>query len=602
MRKALAGLLLVLLAAPSWAAQLPINPDDMAGLQMLMPGRKAKTGTGKLRGRIVAADTGSIVRRAQVRISSPDIGTRTAFTDAQGRYEFKDLPAGRFNVSVSKSGFITMQYGQTRPFEPGRPIDLVDAQVMEKADVALQRGSSVSGRILDEFGEPVGDANVSAMRLQYAGGKRRLVPAGRNSTTNDLGQFRVFGLPPGEYYISASLRTLESMIMDMMGGSAPGGPTGSNSSSGYASTYYPGTPNVAEAQRVSLAVGQELPSVDIQMQPVKLARITGIATSSDGKPMSGAMVMLLPTMKEAIGMLPGGTSRTDNDGNFTLSNVAPGEYSLQVQSLAALMNAANQAMSMLGGGDSPAAAAEKPKPMEREFATATVNVAGEDITNLVVTGTRGAKATGRIVFAGGQKPEDTKAMRLMATPTDIDNMPASASAFGLATIKDDLTFEIDSLVGGRAFNLMNLPKGWFVKRVTRDSEDITDKGFDFKPGETVEGFEIELTIRTQSVAGSVTNDKGEAVKECTVVVFAEDPQKWTLASAGRWLHMARPDQQGQYKVTNLPAGSYLAIAVEYVAQGEWQDPEWLKRAVRSATKFTVDEGATKTLDLKLVGS
>ena len=200
-KKLLVGVLLVALsmaAAPAFA-QPPIDmsPENFP-TQFLRPGQKAKTGTGRLRGRVVAADTASIVRRAQVRVSSPDIGTRTAFTDAQGRYEFKDLPAGRFNLSVSKAGFVTMQYGQSRPFEPGRPIELDEAQVMEKADVALPRGSAVSGRILDEFGEPVADASVSAMRTQYSGGKRRLVQSGRPSTTNDLGQFRVFGLPPGD--------------------------------------------------------------------------------------------------------------------------------------------------------------------------------------------------------------------------------------------------------------------------------------------------------------------------------------------------------------------------------------------------------------------
>src|SRR4051812_22332028 len=96
--------------------QIAINPGD-APMQMLMPGRQAKSGTGRLRGRVLAADTGAIVRRAQVRISSGDIGTKTAFTDAQGRYEFKDLPAGRFTLSVTKAGFVTMQYGQSRPFE-----------------------------------------------------------------------------------------------------------------------------------------------------------------------------------------------------------------------------------------------------------------------------------------------------------------------------------------------------------------------------------------------------------------------------------------------------------------------------------------------------
>jgi uncharacterized protein (DUF2141 family) len=596
----LCALALVLLTAlPSEGrGQITMNPGDMP--MMLGPGRTAKTGTGKLRGRVVAADTGSIVRRAQVRISSPDIGTKTAFTDAQGRYEFKDLPAGRFNVSVAKSGFVNMQYGQSRPFEPGRPIDLADAQLLEKVDIALPRGSAVSGRILDEFGEPVADASVSAMRMQYAAGKRRLVQSGRNSMTNDLGQFRLFGLPPGEYYVSVTMRTLDSMVMDMMGASSLGGPTGSNSNSGYAATYYPGTPNPAEAQRLSLAVGQEAVSIDIQMQPVRLARITGNAVGSDGKPMSGAMVMLIPSMKDAMQFLPGGTSRTDKDGNFTLSGVAPGDYTVQVQSLAALMSQATQAMALMGGTE-PGKDGPPAQTMEREFAMAPVNVTGEDITGVIVTGMRGAKARGRVVFEGGTKPESLASLRLIAGPTDPDNIAAASASFGLSAVKEDRTFEIDSLVGGRVFRFIEPPKGWFLKTITHESDDVTDKGFDFKPGQDVEGFEIVLTTKSQPVSGGVTNDKGEAVKEYTVAVFPEDPQKWTV-SAERWRASARPDQQGQFKIATLPPGAYLAIAVEYVAQGEWTDPEWLARMKGKATKFTLDEGIAKRLDLKLAGS
>lgn len=586
--------LIVLSPSLARAQEFPmVGPGEFP---MFGPGRVAKTGTGRLRGRITAADTGAIVRRAQVRISGSDIGSKTAFTDAQGRYEFRELPAGRFSLSVSKSGFVTMQYGQGRPFESGKQIDLADAQVMDKVDIALPRGSAVSGRILDEFGEPVSDAMVTVMRQQYVGGKRRLSPSGRPSTTNDLGYFRVFGLPPGEYFLSANVHSFETMIMGLMGGPA-GGPTGSNSNSGYAATYYPGTQSPAEAQRLSLTVGQEL-QIDLQMQPVRLAKITGTASSSDGKPMSGAMVMLIPTMKEAMGMMPGGTARTDTAGNFTLNNVAPGEYSVQVQSLVALMSAASQVMSMMSGGESK----ETPppaRPMEREFAVAHVSVAGEDIAGLVVTGTRGARATGKVIFEGDEKPaEPIASLRMIAVPTDLDNMGANVSAFGMASVKENGSFEIDGLVGRRAFQFMNPPKGWFLKRVSHETEDITDTGRDFKPGEEVDGFEIVMTRRTQRITGKVTSDTGEPVKEYTVIAFAEDQQKWTLPST-RWIASARPNQDGTFEVTQLPAGKYLVVAVEYVAQGEWNDPEWLARAARNATKVTLGDGATATLDLKL---
>jgi hypothetical protein len=580
------------------AIQVIRSGVDGGPMQMLPPGRQAKTGTSGLRGRIVASDTGTAVRRAQVRVSGPDIGTKTALTDAQGRYEFRDLPAGRFNVSVSKSGFVTMSYGQSRPFEPGRPIELAEAQKMEKADVSLPRGSVLAGRVADEFGEAVAEAEVTAMRMQFSNGRRRLVPSGRNGTTNDLGQFRIYGLPPGEYYVTASLRNMNSMVLDILGGGGAAGPSGSNQNTGYAATYYPSTPTPSEAQRVSLAVGQELSSVDIQLQPVRLAKITGNAVGSDGKPMAGAMVMLMPARTDALQFMPGGTSRTDANGNFTLNSVTPGDYSLQVQSMGGMISAAGANMSFTFRSVDGTTASNQPS-QEREFAVANVNVAGEDITGMVVVGTRGAKATGTISYSGAAKPEGTSAIRVTAVPVDADSNPMPM--FGGSNVKETGAFEVEGLMGQRIFRAANLPKGWILKSVKISGEDVTDKGVEFKPGDDVNGVEIELTNRPTAINGAVTNDGGQAQKDYTVVVFAEDPAKWAMPQ-NRWTSSSRPDQEGRFKFANLPPGAYLAIAVEYVAQGEWSDPEWLARAAKRATRFTLDEGTTKTLDLKLSGS
>jgi protocatechuate 3,4-dioxygenase beta subunit len=558
------------------------------------PNRQPKTGTGILRGRVVASDTATPIRRAQVRVMSPDIGVKTALTDARGRFEFKDLPASRFTMSVTKSGFVTMQYGQNRPFEPGRPIELADGQLMEKADVSLPRGSVLAGRVVDEFGEPVADASVSAMRMQFTNGRRRLVQSGRNMATNDLGQFRIYGLPPGDYYVSATLRSFD-MMMDFAGG--PGGPTGSNQSAGYAPTYYPGSPSPAEAQRVSVAVGQELAGLDIALQPVRLAKITGTAIGTDGKPLAGAMVMLMPSMREAMIFGPGGTSRTNKDGQFTISGVTPGEYTLQVRSTGAMMmeiagGAAMFALNASGPGAPPAAAPQA----EPEFASVPVSVSGDDVNNLVVVTTHGATAAGRVTFDGGARPEGISSIRVTAPPADQEGGPMIG--VGGAQVKENGRFEISGLTGTRLFRAGALPKGWFFKSVRIDGRDVTDSGVEFKAGEDVAGIEIELTDKSTSLSGSVTDDKGQAIKDYTVVVFADDQQKWALP-LNRWMSSARPDQDGRFKVSSLPPGGYYAIAVEYAPAGEWNDPDWLERARTKGTRFTLDEGGTKTLELKL---
>ena len=172
---------------------------------------------------MLASDGAGPIRRAQVRISGPDVAPKAALTDAEGRFEFRELPAGRFTLQATKSGFVNVQYGQTRPFESGKPIELADKQSLDNADISMPRGSVIAGRIVDEFGDAIPDVSVTAMRQTWQNGRRRLVPSpGRVAQTNDLGQFRIYGLPPGDYYVSATLRSgaLEMIEMELMGGPA----------------------------------------------------------------------------------------------------------------------------------------------------------------------------------------------------------------------------------------------------------------------------------------------------------------------------------------------------------------------------------------------
>ena len=586
---AAALIVLALLCPPPAAAQqvIQIAPGDVPPPGM--PGaRPFRTGSARITGRVLAAETGTPIRRAQVRITGPDVGMKTSLTDGQGRYEFRDLPDGRFNLSASKSGYVSIQYGQTRPFESGRPIELSDKQVMDKADISMPRGSVIAGRIVDEFGEPVADAMVTAMRQTWAGGRRRMVPAGRSGQTNDLGQFRMYGLPPGEYYVSATLRNMESMMFDV---SAPGGPTGSNPSSGYAPTYFPGTASPGDAQKVVVAIGQEAQQTDFALIPTRLSRISGVVMGADGKPVESAMINAVPQSRggDFAMMMMSASGRTTKDGNFTLNGVAPGEYTLNVRSV------------RFTSGEGPGGmmfSARVAGDDDAEFAALPITVAGEDLSNVVVITGKGASASGRISFEGGSKPANAEAIRITAPPADPMDGPMMIGPMGGAQAKPDGTFELKGLSGMRLIRAFNLPTGWMLKSVRVGGDDVTDTAVEFKPGQSLTNLEVVVTARTTEITGGVTSPDGNAVRDYTVVIFSDDPQHWSLPMS-RWISGARPDQDGRFKVRNMPAGSYYAAALDYVEAGAWSDPELLERLRTSASRFTLADGEVETLSLQL---
>jgi len=576
---------------------IQIVPEGGGGGQMRLPGlmggpRQFKTGTGRIRGRVLATDGAGPIRRAQVRISGSDVAPKAALTDAEGRFEFRELPAGRFTLLASKSGFVSVQYGQTRPFESGKPIELADKQGLDNADISMPRGSVISGRIVDEFGDPIPDAAVTASRQTWQNGRRRLVPApGRVVQSNDLGQFRIYGLPPGDYYVSATLRggTMDLMDMELMVGASftAASPSASAPKSGYASTYYPGTPNVTEAQRITLAPGQENSGADFALVPVRLAKVTGIVIGSDGKPLEGAAVSAIPAGRDFVGMFGQSTGRSGKDGSFTIPSVPPGDYTLQARSVQVITSTQGdnvmmfRATSVGGGGDA-------------ESGSTPLSVAGEDVSGIVLAMTKGGTATGRLVF-DGSSPQSMTSIRLTSMAVDSD----SPSLAGAASAKEDGSFELKGLTGARLIRIGNAPPGYMLKSVKLNGTDITDTGTEFKPGETTSGLEVELSSKSTSVTGAATANDGSVLKDYTVVIFSEVPEHWRLPMT-RWVTGTRPDQDGRFKVQNLPAGTYLAAAVDYVPQGEWGDPELLDRLKSKAKRFTLGDGATETLDLKLV--
>jgi hypothetical protein len=153
----------------------------------------ATPGTATIRGVVVASDDSRPLRRVVVRVTAPELREpRSVTTDLSGRYEITDLPAGRYIVTASRAGFVSISHGQTRPNEMGRPIDVRDGQSVERLNFALPRGAVITGRVVDEYGEPVPNAAVQPMQMRYINGRLQPAVAGACSRRQTRANF-VFG-------------------------------------------------------------------------------------------------------------------------------------------------------------------------------------------------------------------------------------------------------------------------------------------------------------------------------------------------------------------------------------------------------------------------
>lgn len=563
--------------------QLP--PRDVAGNNST--GDQA-AGTAVIRGRVVSADSGTPVRRAQVRAQAGELrANRLVSTDAQGRFEFKDLPAGRWNLTASKAGYMTLRYGQKRSFEAGTPIEIADGQVMERADFALPKGAAIIGRIFDEFGDPVANARVQVMRYQTVQGQRRLTPAGGGDQTDDTGSYRIYGLAPGDYYVSATLRAGVGPFLDDSG----------NDTTSYAATYYPGTGSVTEAQRVTLGVGQELPNVNFALQAVRTVKITGTALNATGSPLTNGMVTLVPADNIGPGGGPGpvlfgfgGNGRVRADGSFSIANVAPGNYTL--------MAVAGPGGGR-GGGFAIRVGAGGPGVDDIEMATMSLNVGGEDVTGLTLVTTKGASLSGNVVAAEGSIAKlSTSQIQIVAQSANGQALPGPLGNRP-TRVESDGSFVLTGLTGQKFIRVNGLPQEWTLKAVMLNGMDVTDSALEFRGSNDNSGLQVIVTDKVSDLNGKVTTAKGEVTRDYTVVVFPDDPAKWVFPS--RFVKTARADQQGQFRIRALPPEDrYLAVAVDYLEDGEGADPQFLEQIKTRATRFTLAEGESKSLDLKVV--
>jgi protocatechuate 3,4-dioxygenase beta subunit len=568
------------------------------------PARDTQTSTipatSSITGRVLTADTGRPVKRAQVTASGSGRGVRGAVTDDQGRFSLSGLAAGSYTITASKNGFVDAVYGQRRPLQPGTPVQLLDNQQAVNIDLRLIRGGVITGRVLDEDGEPLMRALVSIQRYQYLQGNRQLISAGADQT-DDRGVYRVFGLPAGDYYASVTVsglgqnigRGLQQLAMGA-GAFAPAAGRGGRGwfgamdvePSGYAPTYYPGVVSAAEAGKITLGPGQEVAGIDFQIQLVPFATVAGAVGGADNN--AGITVTLAPQDTNARGPIggPAMNGRTLQDGSFSIPNVPPGRY---------------VAIARSGG-----------RQNDQRIGVQPVVVNGQNIGGLAITLQPEITLSGNITVESSGTPAPTDYSGFRVDAPEANPLPFAGGGpgggrggFGTgARAATNGTFLVPNLVPGTHYvrvtgqglsQGLTTPTQWSLKAVLAGGADVTDTGVDLKPGENVDNITIVLTDRSASLTGTVRDASGTPAPALTVIAFSADPRYWRAQS--RWIQAGRTDQTGTYHLRGLPPGDYFLVVSDSVEQGEWFDPSFLDQARNAATRITIADGDQKTQDL-----
>jgi hypothetical protein len=360
-------------------------------------------------------------------------------------------------------------------------------------------------RVTDEFGEPVAGAAVQVQVPQWGpDGQVRLVSIGgtsnvlsRANQTDDRGQVRLFGLSPGQYILQASVR--ERVGAD-------------NAAEGFAPTFYPGTIALTQAEQVRVGIGEELP-VTFALVPARMSRIRGRVLDSRGQPAAGAIVTM--SMVNGVSQsVPFGS--VGADGTFVTPAIPTGEYALS--------------FSMTRG-------------TVTEVARVPLSVTN-GVDQLAVVLGRGASVSGRVVFEGGQPPapDPNNPWRVSVTTAQSQSrLPTVGPMSGRDSghIGNDGSFRVGSPNARVFFGVTPMPSGWALKSVILDGRDVTDVPVDLTQREELSDLRVTLTNRVTTLAGGVTNARGQTVKDYVLAIQAADEKEPSLAA--RAFPTASPD-------------------------------------------------------------
>lgn len=623
------------------SASMGLGPGGPQATSPPAPPPPLKPGAAVILGRVVEAGSTASVAGAVVILSSgalgrPDAaftngtpgGPRRVVADTQGQFVFRDLPAGVYNIDTTAAGYVDGVYGQKRIIQIRRTLDLIrtihiaESDRLVQATIDMFRKGGISGRVVDEAGEPMVGMSVTILtRMTDWGGP--ISQIAHNATTDDRGQYHV-DVVPGDYLVGvlAATTTFPADLVDTFvtaqaaGGAAfdkvvnqmastagmlPRGvgtrigsvrvsqfgsrnapvvpPMGSDGGWFYPSTYHPSSASSTGASVVSVASGEEKSGIDLQLRPMPARRISGRVVGPDGPaPMVGIrLVSSDPTVQRTspATLIDVPQAMADGYGSFVFIGVAPGAYTLYV-----IKRTSASDQGMLWAAD-------------------PVAVGDSDLEDIEIRLKPGAPITGRVVFEGATPASPDQLRSVAITPRGVPGSPAALTAAPSARPTPNGTFSVVPLVPGPyQMSLTTQPSGWTLKSITTGGQNAIDKTFELTPS-GITDMVVTFTDKRSVVTGAVRDADGEPGTTATVAVFPADRGLWRLPGmASRRVQTVAPNREGRYTFGGLPDGEYFIVAADWPT-ADFSDGQVLTKTMPFASRVTIAGGQTVTQDLKV---
>jgi uncharacterized GH25 family protein len=479
--------------------------------------------------------------------------TFTATSDANGKFRIEGVDPGNYYFKVKRTGFVEQTYKPTSANSAEGKLHLTSGQELHDIDFRLVPQGAVAGKVVDEDGDPVGDAMVTASKYSFASGHRTMLPTDTGQT-NDRGEFRLGKLPPGRYYLCA-----EVMALNPMGNPAPPPPKDGSPETGYVATYFPRTIDVQDAESIEVKAGADIPGFVIHIQKSRVVRLKGNLIGADGKPLKQAQVVLMS------GARPGSmrmASVNDPEGKFEIANVPPGTY---------------MAMTMQLTGTNPTMTMQ------------TLVVANENLSDVKLGTVPEATLSGKIVVAGDGKLELKGMTVMLEGEEEGPTMPASGK------VDESGSFVVQKVAPSKyEVSVTNVPKGAYLKSVMWSGREKLGEALDFSAGV---GGDLQVILGTDGASfdAKVTRDDKPA-HDATVVLLPEDAGRRSQPTT----RSQSTDDVGHVAFKDVPPGNYLAFAWEKVEEGDWFDPAFVKAAGNDGVRVTIGSKDNQHLDLKAI--